>query len=103
MNEEFNNILRERRSVFPVQFNGEIIDDLIIKESKKKDSKSLISVETSKTINNILRKVVSSKAGTAHFADEDGYYVGGKTGTAEGYGDKKDRINTFIFTKLKFD
>ena len=32
MNEEFNNILRKRRSVFPVQFNGEIIDDLIIKE-----------------------------------------------------------------------
>ena len=32
MNKEFNNILRKRRSVFPVQFNGEIIDDLIIKE-----------------------------------------------------------------------
>ena len=32
MNEEFNNILRKRRSVFPVQFNGEIIDDLIINE-----------------------------------------------------------------------
>ena len=32
MNEEFNNILRKRRSIFPVQFNGEIIDDLIIKE-----------------------------------------------------------------------
>ena len=26
----------------------------------------------------------------------DGYYVGGKTGTAEGYGNSKDRINTFI-------
>ena len=25
-----------------------------------------------------------------------GYFVGGKTGTAEGYGNKKDRINTFI-------
>ena len=75
---------------------GKLVKPTLIKESKKKDSKSLISVETSKTINNILRKVVSSKAGTAHFADEDGYYVGGKTGTAEGYGDKKDRINTFI-------
>ena len=29
-------------------------------------------------------------------ADKDGYYVGGKTGTAESYGDKKNRINTFI-------
>ena len=43
-----------------------------------------------------MRKVVSSKNGTAHFADKNGYYVGGKTGTAEGYGNKKDRINTFI-------
>ena len=46
--------------------------------------------------NNILRKVVNSKEGTAHLADEDGYYVGGKTGTAESYSNKKDRINTFI-------
>ena len=45
---------------------------------------------------NILRKVVSSKDGTASLADKDGYYVGGKTGTAESYGDKKNRINTFI-------
>ena len=44
----------------------------------------------------MLRKVVSSKIGTAHLADENGYYVGGKTGTAENYGNKKDRINTFI-------
>ena len=29
-------------------------------------------------------------------ADKDGYYVGGKTGTAESYGDNKHRINTFI-------
>ena len=29
-------------------------------------------------------------------ADKNGYYVGGKTGTAESYGDKKNRINTFI-------
>jgi len=50
----------------------------------------------SKKINSILRKVVNSKNGTAYFADKDGYYVGGKTGTAEGYGHKKERINTFI-------
>ena len=43
-----------------------------------------------------MRKVVSSKNGTAYFADKNGYYVGGKTGTAEGYGDKKNRVNTFI-------
>jgi cell division protein FtsI (penicillin-binding protein 3) len=53
-------------------------------------------MKTSKTINDILRKVVNSKNGTAFFADKMGYFVGGKTGTAEGYGNKKDRINTFI-------
>ena len=44
----------------------------------------------------MLRKVVSSKNGTASLADKNGYYVGGKTGTAESYGDKKNRLNTFI-------
>ena len=44
----------------------------------------------------ILRQVVSSENGTASLADKNGYYVGGKTGTAESYGDKKNRINTFI-------
>ena len=32
MNKQFNNIIRARRSVFPIQFNGELIDDSIIKE-----------------------------------------------------------------------
>ena len=44
----------------------------------------------------MLRKVVSSENGTATLADKEGYYVGGKTGTAESYGDKKNRLNTFI-------
>ncbi len=45
---------------------------------------------------NILRKVVNSNEGTASLADKNGYYVGGKTGTAESYGNQKNRINTFI-------
>ena len=32
MNESINNIIRKRRSVFPLQFNGEKIDDSIINE-----------------------------------------------------------------------
>jgi len=75
---------------------GKLISPSLIKNRKRVEYKSLISKETSKTINGILRKVVSSKNGTAYFADMSGYYVGGKTGTAEGYGNNKDRINTFI-------
>ena len=56
----------------------------------------IISEETSNILRKILRQVVSSENGTASLADKDGYYVGGKTGTAESYGDKKNRINTFI-------
>ena len=75
---------------------GKLISPSLIKNRKIVENKKLISKETSKTINGILRKVVSSKNGTAYFADKSGYYVGGKTGTAEGYGNNKDRINTFI-------
>ena len=75
---------------------GKLIRPSLIKDRKREEFKNLISVETSKTINDILRKVVSSKNGTAYFADKNGYYVGGKTGTAEGYGSSKDRVNTFI-------
>ena len=75
---------------------GKLISPSLVLDRKRVENKNLIAVETSKTINGILRKVVSSKNGTAYFADKSGYYVGGKTGTAEGYGDNKDRINTFI-------
>ena len=56
----------------------------------------IISESTSKSVNKILRKVVTDKEGTASLADIYGFNVGGKTGTAESYGGKKDRINTFI-------
>ena len=68
----------------------------IIKDRQIKKSERIISNETSTELRKILRKVVSSEEGTASLADKDGYYVGGKTGTAEGYGNKKNRINTFI-------
>ena len=75
---------------------GKIVIPSLIKERKTENPKSIISHDTSKKLRNILRKVVSSKDGTASLADKNGYYVGGKTGTAESYGDKKNRINTFI-------
>ena len=84
-------------SVYAALSNGgKLVKPSLVKNNKKKTKENLISRDTSKVINSILRKVVSSKEGTAHLADEDGYYVGGKTGTAESYDNKKDRINTFI-------
>ncbi len=75
---------------------GKLIEPSLIKERKIKKLETIISNETSYKLRNILRKVVSSKNGTASLADKDGYFVGGKTGTAESYGSKKNRINTFI-------
>jgi cell division protein FtsI (penicillin-binding protein 3) len=75
---------------------GKLIKPSLIKERKLESAGSIISKNTSKKLAKILRKVVTSKDGTASLADKNGYYVGGKTGTAESYGDKKNRINTFI-------
>ncbi len=75
---------------------GKLIEPSLIKEKKRKQPKTIISNKTSEELSKILRKVVSSKNGTATLADKDGYNVGGKTGTAESYGDQKNRINTFI-------
>ena len=75
---------------------GKLVVPSLIKERKTVKSNLIISKDTSNKLRNILRKVVSSKNGTASLANKDGYYVGGKTGTAESYGDKKRRNNTFI-------
>ena len=75
---------------------GTLFTPSLIKNRETNQSKKIISSDTSKKLVNILRKVVSSENGTASLADKDGYYVGGKTGTAESYGDEKNRINTFI-------
>ena len=89
--------LLQAASVYAAISNGgKLIKPSLIKNRKKDKPLKLISPETSVMINNILRKVVSSEEGTAHLADEDGYYVGGKTGTAESYDKKNDRVNTFI-------
>ena len=75
---------------------GKLIKPSLIKDRKIHNLKKIISIDTSKKLNNILRKVVSSKIGTASLADKNGYNVGGKTGTAESYGGTKNRINTFV-------
>tara|TARA_A100001011_G_scaffold370334_1_gene426504 strand:- start:730 stop:2451 length:1722 start_codon:yes stop_codon:yes gene_type:complete len=75
---------------------GKMITPSLIQKKNKKQSERIVSKETSRKLASILRKVVSSEEGTASLADKNGYFVGGKTGTAESYGNSKKRINTFI-------
>ena len=80
---------------------GYEIKPTILKERKKfnDQKKQIISLQTSKKINSMLRKVVSKKEGTANFANISGFDVGGKTGTAlksfNGSYTKK-KFNTFV-------
>ena len=75
---------------------GNIITPTIVKKDKYLKSKKIISAETSSQINQILRKVVTEKEGTASLADIYGYNVGGKTGTSQSYSKKIENLNTFI-------
>ena len=73
----------------------EIKPTLIKQSSKKLPKKRIIKSGVSEKINPILRKIVTTKEGTAGFANIDGYEVGGKTGTAENY-NSKAKVNTFV-------
>ena len=75
---------------------GNAIKPTIIRKEKYQDNKKIISSETSKKINIILRKVVTEKEGTASLANIYGYDVGGKTGTSQKYGNDNENLNTFI-------
>jgi len=75
---------------------GNLIKPTIIRKEEQQDNKKIISSETSRKINIILRKVVTEKEGTASLANIYGYDVGGKTGTSQNYGNKNENLNTFI-------
>ena len=67
---------------------------------EKQNQKRIIKEGVSKKINETLRKIVTTKEGTAGLANIKGYEVGGKTGTAEkaivgGY-TRKAKVNTFV-------
>ena len=82
---------------------GNLIHPTILKKNSKEKTQRIVSEETSKKIQKILRKVVTDKEGTASLADVFGYNVSGKTGTSQYYEDKDKSMNTFIsfFTSNK--
>ena len=94
--------LLQLTKAYAIISNGgyDIRPTLIKKNLKKNNNKKRILKEgISEKINPILRKVVSTREGTAGFANVAGYEIGGKTGTADqpkggNYSSKK--INTFI-------
>ena len=78
---------------------GYDIDPSLIKKAKVIKKKRILNNEVSKKILPILRKIVTTKEGTASLANVVGYEIGGKTGTAQksvagGYSRKK--INSFV-------
>jgi len=80
---------------------GYEVKPTLIKQIKKKNLKKIkiFGNDISNKINTALRKVVSTKNGTAGFANIPGYDVAGKTGTAQKtingkYSNKK--VNSFV-------
>jgi len=80
---------------------GYYIKPTLIKKNLDKNYKGekILKNGVSKKMNHILRKIVSTKEGTAREGNVKGYQVGGKTGTAEQVTNKKysnTKINTFV-------
>ena len=77
---------------------GYTIEPTLIK-NKEINKKQILNKNVSEKILPILRKIVTTKEGTASLANVYGYEIGGKTGTAQkstlgGY--SRNKINTFI-------
>ena len=75
---------------------GYYVKPTLKKDTLLKKKTRVIKESTSKSINSILRKVVTHKDGTARLANIFGYEVSGKTGTSQYYSNKNKNINTFI-------
>ena len=78
---------------------GYSINPSLITKIKKEKRKKILDDEVSEKILPILRKIVSTKEGTASLANVEGYEIGGKTGTAQKSIDgvySKKKINSFV-------
>jgi cell division protein FtsI (penicillin-binding protein 3) len=79
---------------------GYDIKPTLIKNSIIIKNEKILNSDVSVKILPILRKVVTTKEGTASLANVDGYEIGGKTGTAQksfmGSYSKNKKINTFV-------
>ena len=78
---------------------GYNVDPTLIKNKNRNKREKILNDDVSKKILPILRRIVSTKNGTASLANVSGFEVGGKTGTAQKsingvYTNKK--INSFL-------
>ena len=89
--------LLQLSKAYSIISNGgyDITPTLVKRDNLKR--KRILNENLSETINPILRKIVSTKEGTAGFANVKGYEVGGKTGTADqpSEGGYSKKVNTF--------
>ncbi len=78
---------------------GYNVDPSLLKKTRFEKKNRIIDKKVSEKILPILRKIVSTKEGTASLANVEGYELGGKTGTAQksinGVYSKK-KINSFV-------
>ena len=78
---------------------GYNVNPKLINNNEDNQQKRILNKEVSKKILPILRKIVSTKEGTASLANVSGYEIGGKTGTAQKSIDgsySRRKINSFI-------
>ena len=84
---------------------GYDIKPKLIKIDEKIKREKILNDEVSEKILPILRKIVTSKDGTASLANVKGYEVGGKTGTAQksiaGVYSRKKSIPLYLYSLLQ--